>query len=453
MSGLEYIAEPLRPFAVPVETLTLDPNNAKEHPERNIEAIAASLRRFGQRAPIVVQRDGMIVRAGNGRLIAARSLGWTHVAAIVVNDTEVEAIAYAIADNRTAELAEWSDAKLSELLKSLPQDVRCDVGFTDADMRELLKSLQSDDVVEDTAPEVRPDSVSRRGDLWLLGDQRLLNGDSTNAEDVKRLMNGQRAVLFSTDPPYLVDYDGTNHPNSGKNWHPKRNKDWSETYGTTWDDADQNSELYDKFIGVAIAEAITENAAWYCWHASRRHAMLEAVWVKHGAFVHQQIIWTKNRPVLTRSWYMWKHEPCLMGWIKGKKPPRQTKEFMPSVWEMATVSSATDAGHPTSKPVQLFAIPMQQHTVEGDVCFEPFSGSGSQLIAAEQLKRRCYAMELESVYVDVAVRRWQAQTGMNATLDGDGRTFSEIERERLGANAGTGETPQRGAGAVEQDAA
>ena len=452
LARFAHIAEPLRHLAVPIESLALDPANARRHDQKNIDAIKGSLARWGQRFPLVVQKQGMVVRAGNGRMVAARALGWTHIAVLVVDESAVEATAFAVADNRSSELGSWDDEALAQILESLPEDIVPVTGFDDADIRELMGELPPA-VDEDVVPEPRPQAVSRRGDLWLLGDQRLLNGDSTSAEDVKRLMNGQRAVLFSTDPPYLVDYDGTNHPNSGKNWHPKRNKDWSETYGTTWDDADQNSELYDKFISTAIAEAITQNAAWYCWHASRRQAMLEAVWVKHGAFVHQQIIWTKNRPVLTRSWYMWKHEPCLMGWIKGKKPARQTKEFMPSVWELATVSSATDGGHPTSKPVRLFAIPMQQHTVEGDVCFEPFSGSGSQMIAAIQLKRRCYGLELEPVYVDVCIRRAQIASGLEATLDGDGRTFNQIEKERLGANSVTGETPQQGAGAKKQEAA
>ena len=422
-----------------------------------VDAVAASLKEFGWRQPVVVDADGVIV-VGRTRWKAAQKLGMTTVPVHVAKElTPAQARAYRIADNQTATIAEW-DLELLPVEIAALDDLGFDtglLGFSDEQLAEIL-GTPAPAVDEDVLPEPRPDAVSRVGDLWLLGQQRLLNGDSTSAEDVKRLMNGRRAVLFSTDPPYLVDYDGTNHPNAGKNWRHNRNKDWSETYGTGWDDADKNSDLYDKFIAVAKAEAITEDAAWYCWHASKRQAMLEGVWEKHGAFVHQQIIWSKNRPVLTRSWYLWKHEPCLMGWIKGNKPPRRAKEFLPSVWEMPTVSSATDAGHPTSKPVRLFAIPIEQHTRAGDVCYEPFSGSGSQLIASEQLKRRCCAMELEPVYVDVAVRRWQALTGLEATLDGDGRTFAEVEAERLGAQAAnptTEEPPQQDAGAGEEEAA
>jgi hypothetical protein len=134
-------------------------------------------------------------------------------------------------------------------------------------------------------------------------------------------MNGERAVLFATDPPYLVDYDGSNHPT--------RNKDWSQSYGVTWDDSSQGAELYDGFIAAAVAEAITEDAAWYCWHASRRQAMLEACWEKVGAFVHQQIIWVKDRGVLTRSHYLWKHEPCFMGWRRPNRPPKVAEQTLP----------------------------------------------------------------------------------------------------------------------------
>ena len=163
-----------------------------------------------------------------------------------------------------------------------------------------------------------------------------------------------------------------------------------------------------------MAEAIEPNAAWYCWHASRRQAMLEAVWEKHGAFVHQQIIWAKDRPILTRSWYMWQHEPCFFGWVRPKKPPRIADDYPPTVWNIPTIPAGQTTDHPTSKPVELFAIPMRQHTKAGDVCYEPFAGSGSQIIAAEQLSRRCYAIEISPVFCDVVVKRYEDFTGQKA---------------------------------------
>jgi DNA modification methylase len=306
--------------------------------------------------------------------------------------------------------------------------------------------------------------VTKPGELILLGEHRLHCGDCTNVADVQRVMDGQRAALFATDPPYLVDYDGTNHPGSK---HPRtksastksathgaktagsggmapsraalpsmraastpkprsrstKNKDWSGTYGVTWDDADANSDLYDKFIQVAIDHAIEHNAAWYCWHASKRQAMLEAIWLKHGAFVHCQIIWAKNRPVLTRTWYAWQHEPCLMGWIQGNKPLRAERNVLSTVWHIDTIPNGTERpDHPTPKPLEVFEIPMRQHTRggggggagggrgdgrrNGDICYEPFAGSGTQIIAAEKLGRRCFALEISPHYCDVIVRRW-----------------------------------------------
>ena len=281
-------------------------------------------------------------------------------------------------------------------------------------------------------PEPPRNPASRTGDLWILGDHRLLCGDSTSAADVRRLMNGERAALFATDPPYLVDYDGSNHPT--------RNKDWSPSYGATWDDSSQGAELYDGFIAAAIAEAITEDAAWYCWHASRRQAMLEACWEKAGAFVHQQIIWVKDRGVLTRSHYLWKHEPCFMGWRRPNRPPKVAEETLASTWEMPSFHRDDRPDHPTPKPLDAFGIPMRQHVARGGLCYEPFSGSGSQIMAGEANGRRVFAMEISPAYVDVAVERWQAETGRDAILDGDGRTFARGEgraaRLRRGRRAG-----------------
>lgn len=172
-----------------------------------------------------------------------------------------------------------------------------------------------------------------------------------------------------------------------------------------WVDTAQGKELYEGFIQVAIDEAIVEDAAWYCWHASKRQAMLEGIWEQYGAFVHQQIIWVKDRPVLTRSWYMWQHEPCFMGWIKGKKPKRIAEDYPPSVWQLPTLAPGTSSDHPTQKPTEVFAIPMRQHTSYGDLCYEPFSGSGSQLIAGEETRRIVYACELNPAFVAVALER------------------------------------------------
>ena len=420
----------------PLERLQPYAKNAKLHGEDQVAKIAASIAEFGWTVPVLVGENGEVI-AGHGRILAAQKLGLSEAPVIVLGHlTEEQRRAYRIADNKLTELGAWDDALLSAELKDLLAD-EFDlslIGFADGELDKLLAAVPDDDGAEGggsdgstppiTIPEPPRNPASRTGDLWILGDHRLLCGDSTSAADVRRLMNGERAALFATDPPYLVDYDGSNHP--------KRNKDWSASYGTTWDDSSQGAELYDGFISAAVAEAITEDAAWYCWHASRRQAMLEACWEKAGAFVHQQIIWVKDRGVLTRSHYLWKHEPCFMGWRRPNRPPKVAEETLPSTWVMPSFAKDERPDHPTPKPLDAFGIPMRQHVARGGLCYEPFSGSGSQIMAGEANARRVFAMEISPAYVDVAIERWQAETGRDAILDGDSRTFAEVRKERLG---------------------
>ena len=159
--------------------------------------------------------------------------------------------------------------------------------------------------------------------------------------------------------------------------------------------------------------------------------MVESVWETFGAFIHQQLVWAKDRGILTRSYYLWQHEPCFFGWLKGNKPPRVSDDYPSTVWQLPTVKVGEKTEHPTSKPVDVFAIPMRQHARPGEVCYEPFGGSGSQIIAGEATGRRVYAIEISPQYVDVAVNRWQSATGNQATLDGDGGTFHDLATERL----------------------
>ena len=403
--------------------------NAKLHGPDQVAKIAASMAEFGWTVPCLVGEDGELI-AGHGRVLAATQLGLTEAPVIVLGHlTEAQRRAYRIADNKLTE-SPWDEALLSaELNELLAEDFDLSlIGFSDGELDKLLAYVPEDEsaagagVPPVTIPEPPRNPASRSGDLWILGNNRLLCGDSTNHTDVRRLMNGERAILFATDPPYLVDYDGTNHPT--------QNKDWSPSYGTTWDDSSQGAELYDHFIAAAVAEAITEDAAWYCWHASRRQAMLEECWERAGAFVHQQIIWVKDRGVLTRSHYLWKHEPCFMGWIKGKRPPKVAEETLPSTWLLPSFAKDERPDHPTPKPLDAFGIPMRQHITRGGLCYEPFCGSGSQIMAGEKNGRRVYAMEISPAYVDVAIERWQAATDKNAILDGDGRTFAMVKAER-----------------------
>jgi DNA modification methylase len=338
--------------------------------------------------------------------------------------------------NRSVTWADWDTDLLRLEIEDL-KSIEFDLSLTGFDPEELVRLEGIGKTDPEAIPPLPADPVSVPGDLWVLGRHRLLCGDSTKREDVERLMAGARAALFATDPPYLVGYTGMNHPSKYGQAKASKNKDWTDT-DHQWDSsAGDGRQFYLAFCRAAVDIAIAKRAAWYWWHASRHQAMVESVWREVGAFVHQQLIWAKSRPVLNYSVYMCAHEPCFFGWIKGCKPPVQKKaerfgqieRYPTTIWSVPS-SEVSCSEHLTSKPPRLFAIPMELHTEPEDVCFEPFSGSGSQMIAAEQLSRRCYGVEQSPQFVDLAVRRWEEFTGLKATLDGDGAAFEEIADRR-----------------------
>ena len=268
--------EPLR-----IDELRPYARNPRTHSDDQVAKLAASLVEFGWTMPILVN-DELEVIAGHGRILAARRLGLDAVPVIRLAHLSPEQVrAYRIADNKLALDAGWDEELLAaefHELNGAGYDLGL-TGFSAEELDELLAPIgDGSDLVGDpeTVPEPPANPVSRPGDLWVLGPHRLLCGDSTSGADVTRLMHGERAILFATDPPYLVDYDGTNHPGKTKLEESAKNKDWSGTYAITWDDSSQGPELYEGFIRAAIEHAIAPDAAWYCWHASRRQAMVES---------------------------------------------------------------------------------------------------------------------------------------------------------------------------------
>lgn len=421
----------------------------------DVHAIAASIQRWGFNGALRVW-DGSLdepgtVIAGNHTYLALLQLkdegadppmhvgiagdgDWLVDCIDVSHLSFREAEAFAISDNRTAALAEPDDTKLLALLREIPGEDLEATGYDIDDVENLMRRMGELEDDRPAAPEARLDRLKELkeewgtapGQLWVIPsatcpgrEHRIVCGDSTDGATIERLMAGERAVLFATDPPYLVDYDGTNHPTAqGTGAREKRiaNKDWDEVYDDKWDDASQGAELYRGFIRAAVEHAIATDAAWYCWHASRRQAMLEGVWEEFGAFVHQQIIWAKSRGVLTRSWYLWSHEPCFFGWIRGQKPKRVADNHPGSVWQVATADADTTGDHPTSKPTALWELPIEQHTSRGDLIYEPFSGSGTALVAAERTGRIAYACELQPAFVAVALDRL-TQMGLAPRLE------------------------------------
>ncbi|MCC7014841.1 MAG: DNA modification methylase [Planctomycetes bacterium] len=414
---------------VALTSLALDPANARLHPEHNIEAIKSSLARFGQVEPLVVLRATGRIIGGNGRLVAMKALGWTECDIVEVELSATEATALGIALNRTAELAEWDTAALAQLLGALRSENAIEgLGFDRVDIDALINevALASKVCGEDPGPQTPPVTpTTRTGDLWLLGDHRLLCGDSTKSEDVARVMNGAKAALLATDPPYLVDYQGGNHPQSFANKAEVKDKHWDD-----YVDPQTSVDFFGSFLRVALPHCV-ERVPVYQWHATRRQSLVEVAWKQNGLLVHQTVVWVKARAVLTRSHYMWQHEPCFYGWVEGNmpEPDRRPPPAERTVWEIDQVGQQ-DGIHPTQKPLEIFERPIRFHTREGEIVLEPFSGSGTQIVAAERLHRRCHALEISPAFVDAAVRRWELLSGRAAVLENTRATFACVSTER-----------------------
>jgi len=396
------IAQPIAYLAIPIAGLNYDPANARRHNAKNLDAIKASLAKFGQRKPIVVQREGMIVRAGNGTLAAAKALGWDKVAAVVLDDDNATASQFAIADNRTAELAEWDNETLASLLDGWDADTRNALGFEQDDIDQLMKELTPDEVVEDEVPEPPADPITKLGDLWLLGEHRLLCGDSTKAEDVERLMAGAKAEMMVTDPPYGVEYDA--------DWRNQAKRPDGTAYGASALGKVSNDDRADWRESWALFHGDIA----YVWHAGCRSPEVAESLTVCDFVIRNLIVWAKNSMVIGRGDYHHQHEPC---WYVVRKecPGRRTDDRTQTTLWQIDKPQKSETGHSTQKPVECMARPMRNHKTE--LIYDPFLGSGTTLIAAEQLGRKCYGMEISPAYCDVIVKRWETLTGKKAVLE------------------------------------
>jgi DNA modification methylase len=388
--------------------------NPRLCPPAAIEKVAASLRAYGFRQPIVVDREGVVI-AGHTRLLAARKLGLAEVPVHVADLTPEQAHAYRLADNRTAEETGWNAELLASEIGALAEidyDLSL-LGFNDDELGEILGLSGAGLTDPDLIPEAPAEPISKPGDLWTLGEHRLLCGDATKAEDVVRLMDGKRAAAMVTDPPYLLDYDGGNHPQT---WRGGRKISGAEKT-KHWDayvDRERSVAFYSAFLTLALEHALIANAAVYQWYASARVEIVLAAWRAAGLLAHQQLIWHKSRSVLTRCDYMWDYEPFLYGWPAGHRPARKPPANASAVWEIASGGDDVAGVHPTQKPVELIRRPITYHTKVGEAIYEPFCGSGTALIAAEMSGRRCCAIELSPAFVDVAITRWCNFSGREA---------------------------------------
>jgi DNA modification methylase len=430
-----------RPMKLAVGVLKADPQNARTIEAPALRGLGVSMETFGDLSGIVWnERSGNLVaghqrmnrlraagasewhREGDRGWIAHPKTGQRFDIRIVDWDATTERMANLTANNPAiqGEFTEEAAAQLAALEDEVAFEV-LRLGELKEDLDREVKAAedrQQGNGDPDDAPAPPPEPTTRRGDLWLLGDHRLLCGDSTDGRDVARLMDGQRAVLMNTDPPYGVDYTATKAgmPVSGVG-------DAQDRWGDIENDAltpEQLERLLLSFLRES-SKRLVETAAVYVWHppGELNHVFRSAL-LATGHIVHRQIIWEKPGFVLTRSgMYHWAHETCFFGWRQGKVPPWYGEKNQTSVW-----AAGRDDGksvHPTQKPVALFEIPMANHTRKGEICYEPFSGSGSQIVAGERLGRRVFAMELSPRWVDAAVARWEAFTGRRGVREPAGK--------------------------------
>lgn len=414
-----------------VEDLIPYARNARTHSQEQIQKLAGSIKEFGFLNPVVISEDGGIL-AGHGRVMAAQKLGIKQVPCVVESHlTEAQRKAYILADNRLALDAGWDEEMLAVELKELKVDYDFDMdllGFSD----EELKQFGIDEPIEDSfEPTKEPDDevevdesvepVTELGDVWVLGDHRLICGDSRDADVVEKVMAGNKPNLMVTDPPYGVKYD----PSTRLRYKDEKNRTGlvvsahKDAKGlVTNDDCSHWKESYSLFEG---------NVA-YVWCSATHIDDFMTDLKECGFEISSMIIWNKSQLCFGRADYHWKHEPCLYAtrgdhnWKGGRK---QT-----TVWDIQTIEWAGREegkwGHGTQKPIECMKRPIENNSDPGDLVYDPFSGSGTTIIAAEQTGRKCIGIELSPTYCDAICRRFESVTGKRAIRESDGAEFSEM---------------------------
>jgi len=412
---VRWLVEKLIPFA----------RNARTHSDEQVAQIAASIAEFGWTNPILAGADGIVI-AGHARLLAARKLGMTEVPVIVLDHlTETQRRALVLADNRLAMNAGWDEEMLRVELQSLREDgfVLDLVGFTDEEIEALLREPEQGtegQTDEDAVPETPETAVTVPGDVWLLGQHRLLCGDSTQMEAVEKVLAGGLADMAFTDPPYNVNYGAT----MKDKLRGKKRKIANDNLG----------DGFEQFLRDSCTNllAVTKGAIYICMSSSELHTLHRA-FTEAGGHWSTFVIWAKNAFTMGRSDYQRQYEPILYGWKEGTDHFWCGARDQGDVWFIKK-PVANDL-HPTMKPVELVERALRNSSKSRDTVLDPFGGSGTTLIACERAGRQARLIELEPKYVDVIIRRWQEFAGNEATLESDGRSFREIAGDRQPATA------------------
>ena len=385
--------------------------NSRTHSDEQVNQIAASIKEFGFNNPVLTDKDQGII-AGHGRVMAAAKLGMDEVPTICLSHlSDAQRRAYVIADNKLALNADWDDEALKAEIERLRDDDFDIVllGFDDDEMDEMFKDDEVEGLTdEDEVPELPEKPKTIEGDIWLLGNHRLMCGDSTSAEAVEKLMDGQKADLWLTDPPYNVSYEG-------------KTKDALTIQNDKMENDGFREFLKNSYL--AASSSMKDGAVFYVWHADSEGYNFRGAAFDIGWQIRQCIIWVKQVMVMGRQDYHWKHEPCLYGWKDGAAHLWNTDRKQTTVLEFDR--PFRNAEHPTMKPVELFEYQMLNNTKKNHLVLDSFGGSGTTMIAAEKNGRLSRIMELDPKYCDVIIKRWQDFTGKEATHAETGKTFNE----------------------------
>jgi DNA modification methylase len=412
LSGMQLDSWPITRFVLYIR-----------NPRKNdhvVNRMMASIEEFGFKVPILAKSTGEVID-GHLRLKAAEKLGMTEVPVIPCDDwTDAQCKAFRLLVNRSVTWADWDTELLSLELLDL-KELNFDLALSGFDGGEIDALLLGDepDAAEDVVPDLPGNAVTVPGDLWLLGPHRVLCADSCQENAASRLCGATRPNLMATDPPYGVSYDPS--------WRVEHDGGGRHALGKVAND--------DQVDWTAALRLFTGDVV-YVWHAGVHAAEVAGSLHNIGFQIRAQIIWSKQHFVFGRGNYHWGHEPCWYAVRKGKRSNWRGDRTQSTVWEVKNLNphggnkDEKQTGHGTQKPVELMRRPILNHTERGDVVYDPFLGSGSTLIAAEQTERVCYGLDIDPRYCDVIVLRWQQQSGKKATLASDGRTFEVIAQER-----------------------
>jgi site-specific DNA-methyltransferase (adenine-specific) len=398
-----------------VESLIPYARNSRTHSDEQVAQVAASIKEFGFTNPVLVDQDGMII-AGHGRTLAAQRLQMKEVPCLRLSHlSEAQKRAYVIADNKLALNAGWDDELLAVELRDL-KDSDFDLsltGFGDDELADLLaEALEEGLTDEDSVPEAPETPVTVPGDIWVLGKHRLMCGDATSIENLEKLCEGQMVDMWLTDPPYNVAYEG-------------KTKDALTIKNDEMGNDDFRQFLRDSY--TAADAVMKPGAVFYIWHADSegynfRGAAFDIEWT-----IRQCLIWKKQTMVMGRQDYHWQHEPCLYGWKEGAAHLWASDRKQTTILEFNRPMRSAD--HPTMKPVELFEYQILNNTKGADLVLDSFSGSGTTVICCEKIGRRARALELDPVYCDVIVKRWQEYTGKHAVLEGSDLSFDKVSSD------------------------